>query len=164
MLFTGDGKGKTTAAAGQALRYIGAGVNVAFVQFLKDGSSSEVAELRRLGVLVVADRARPLPIEEGDALEREELELLHEGLARARAFGAGAVVLDELAYVAARVSREGAARIERELEAALAWADLVVTGRGAPGWLAARADLVTEMRAVKHYFDRGTQASRGREE
>jgi len=164
MVFTGTGKGKTTAAVGQAVRYRGAGKHVLFVQFLKDGTSAEVGGLRSLGIDVLVDRPRPLPIDLGDPdVIAEELALLERAVESARDGHYEAVVLDELAYVAGHASKEVGTRIAVALGEFRRTADVIVTGRDAPKWLVESADLVTECVERAHYFRAGIRARRGRE-
>ena len=165
-LYTGDGKGKTTAAAGLAVRALGQSWRVVFIQFLKGGESGELAGLRRLGASVER-LSRPfgfwqnLPPAERDALQAEHDRLI--GLARGllatapeRTLG----VLDELTYVVRHRLADGDL-IGRLVDAIrTARAEVVVTGRDA-GRLAEIADYVSDVTAVRHPFDRGAAARRG---
>ena len=165
-VYTGDGKGKTTAALGLALRAAGAGMKVLFVQFAKGQHTSELASLERLADLVDVRRfGRPgfvgrEPTEEDRALARAGL----SETTRAASSGEyGLVVLDEGA-VAAKL---GLFTTDELLEAigavqsAAPRTEIVVTGRGASRELVGRSDLVTEMKAVKHYYDGGERARVG---
>lgn len=166
-VYTGDGKGKTTAAFGLALRAAGHGQRVLVVQFLKSGALGEVAALAGHPLIEVEQYAggrrrracspeppSPLP-PAGDA---------RRGLARARAAVADGryalVVLDEV-DVAWSLGLLSEADLLALLEARRPEVEVVFTGRGAPAALLARADLVTEMRAVRHYFASGTPARAG---
>ena len=165
-LYTGDGKGKTTAAVGLAVRARGHGWRVLFVQFLKGGPSGEIDGLRRLGVEVL----RPADPHgfwwQLDSLERARLAAEHDGILRAvQARLAGAtppqlLVLDEFTYVyATPMANRALCRAVLDTAAARG-VETVVTGRD-PGDLAARADYLSEIRAVRHPFARGVSARPG---
>lgn len=160
-VFTGDGKGKTTAAVGQVVRYLGAGKKVLLCQFFKRGDSSEIAVLRKLGVIIFADTSAELPVDlNNSSVIQRQLSLLNE--AASRISSVDVAVLDEFNLLASSplVTREN---LESILDSMLSTADVIATGRNAPAWLAQKADLVTEMRNIKHYFDKGIPAERGRE-
>jgi cob(I)alamin adenosyltransferase len=159
---TGDGKGKTTAALGMALRAVGHGMRVAFVEFVKGGGAGEHAAAARLapeleilsagGGFVVGE---PRP---------EDLAAARAALGRVRGLlcggGRQVVVADEI------LTAVGLKLLERQdVESLLADrpsdVHLVLTGRGAWPSLVARADLVTEMRLVKHPYTSGVAAQPG---
>jgi cob(I)alamin adenosyltransferase len=160
---TGDGKGKTTAAFGTALRASGHGQKVAIVQFIKgDWNYGEVAalegcpniEMRRIGsgfTWLADDPAVPR------ALAREAWDLSRELAASDRY---DLLVLDELNYAAT----EGYVSVDEILdllETKPPRLSVIITGRGAPPELVAAADTVTEMRSVKHAFDDEVTAKKG---
>lgn len=163
-VYTGDGKGKTTAAVGLAVRAVGAGKSVAFVQFVKGGAwSSELAVLQDIGVRI----ERPAVDSTG---------LLGEGLTEgdrrsaSEAWEIAAQVLDSAEYdvvildeinVATAYGLVDEEALFAALDARFPMIEVVLTGRGASEALIERADLVTEMRAVKHPFDAGIPARRG---
>ncbi len=162
-VYTGDGKGKTTAAMGLALRALGWGWRVLVIQFLKKGHWGELRALERFG-----EQVRVVQVGAGGFVKPEtltkhrvsnalgvELALLAK---RSREFDM--VILDELNQAV----NLGVVPLEKALEIVDGWpedVELVITGRCAPEELVARADLVTEMREVKHYFKRGVKARRG---
>lgn len=167
-LYTGNGKGKTTAAVGLAVRSAGWGHTLLFAQFLKDASdpSGEVAVLSGLpGVTVVRGdvpvpsfaAATPSDRESVTASVRALAERLRPMLAQRRDL----VVLDELTVALALsclTETEGRALVRLARENAR---DVVVTGRDAPAWLVASADLVTEMHLVRHPYDSGHPGREG---
>jgi len=163
-VYTGDGKGKTTAAAGLAVRAAAAGLRVLIGQFLKPGDSGEMRALAAAFPGMIDVRGfgsgrfvRGTPSAEDVALARRGLEELREALASG---DYGLVVADEASgAVAAGLLSE--AELMGLLAARPAHVELVITGRDAPSALTAAADLVTEMRCVKHYFPSGTKARRG---
>lgn len=162
-LYTGDGKGKTTAALGLVLRALGQGLRPAFLQFMKaDPSWGEIVSLRRLGVPVIQCGVQHW-VHKGGATD-EDRAAAAAGLARARDIVLSGdydvVVLDELA-VALFFELLTIDDVLALIAVRPAGVELVITGRRAPEELIAAADLVTEMRPVKHYFDAGVAARRG---
>jgi len=169
-IYTGDGKGKTTAAFGLALRAAGQGNKVLIYQFLKPASLN-VGERFALELGAVRIRVESLDVEwdmkasakdeqktaEVRATIAEVLDRIGE-TAEKRFYDV--IILDEIVYCVS----EGLARLEdikRVIERKDAAVELVLTGRGASDELMELADLVTEMRKVKHPFDKGVQARRG---
>jgi len=184
-VYTGDGKGKTTAAIGLAVRALGAGKRVLFLQFMKAKSYSEHRILPDISPnLTLETVGKPFfIIKEGSMPEaelakwrekavifppgrppREYVELIERGMARARAATAGSeydlVVLDEL-VVALSFGLVAWDEVKALLEQKSEGVELVLTGRGAPPELIAMADLVTEMREIKHYYTQGVEARPG---
>ena len=165
IVLTGEGKGKTTSALGQAMRAVGQGLRVAFVQFVKARGAGEHEAAKRLapelqihvkGLGFVVPGQDPSP-EAHRAAAREALALVRACLCGGQC---EMVVADEI------LSAVGLGLLGREDVAALLDArppgvHLVLTGRGAWDDLVARADLVTEMRSVKHPHDTGVGAQPG---
>lgn len=163
LVHTGDGKGKSTAAMGVALRALARGWRVLVVQFVKSGDwrSGEQAMLERLG----ADwRA----IGDGFSWDSADLEasagLAREAWAAADAALAGGthdlVVLDEVTYPMTWGWIDTEA-VVAAIAARREGVHVVATGRDAPEPLVDAADTVTEMRNVKHAFEAGILAKRG---
>ena len=160
-VYTGDGKGKTTAAFGLALRARGQGLRVEIFQFLKKEASGEVKAARELGIGVyqygsgswLIDRA---PTEEEKRLAARGLE---EAAAAARN-GCQVVILDEVSH-AVNLGVLPFPALLGFIEELPAGVELVLTGRAMPEELIARADLVTEMKEVKHPYQKGIKARRG---
>ncbi len=164
-IYTGDGKGKTTAALGLALRAAGWGLPVQVIQFLKGRPTGELMSLARLQIPVrrnsrdygffsnLGPAERAAMTAEHNGHLRAALALLEEGQT-------GLLVLDEFigAYNLGAVDPTLA---ERLLRGAPYRAELALTGRGAPAWMLERADYVTEMTKQKHPFARGVTARRG---
>lgn len=164
-IYYGDGKGKTTAALGQAIRAHGNGRRVAFIYFDKGGDNyNERRVLEQLAIPYFSyGRDRRSPDGSFDfSLREEDITMARQSLAKLDEIGQqfDLIVLDE-ALNAIRLgmmtSTDLLAVIERKPERL----ELVITGRGLPDDLAARADLVTEMRLVKHYFERQIGAREG---
>ena len=165
LIFTGDGKGKTTAALGMALRAHGHGMPVAVIQFVKsDVKTGEFAVLSRLpgveifvtGLGFVPPKDDPLFAEHRRAAE-EGLRIASEAACSGRY---GLVILDEGCYAVARhlIAEEAVLRLLREAAPGVI---VVLTGRGATEGLIAAADTVSEIRCVKHGFDTGKKAQKG---
>ena len=165
LIFTGDGKGKTTAALGMALRAAGHGLPVAVVQFIKaDRTVGEVQALTRLpGVTIVQTGLGFLP-KPGDPTLTAHQAAAREGLDEARRIVAAGqarlVILDEICVAVARGLLDEA-DVLAVLRQARAGTCIVLTGRGATESLLAVADTVTEMRDVKHGLQRGIAAQAG---
>ncbi|HOV85608.1 MAG TPA: cob(I)yrinic acid a,c-diamide adenosyltransferase [Syntrophobacteraceae bacterium] len=164
VVFTGNGKGKTTAALGMALRAAGHGMRVLFLQFIKGSRSyGELHAVQKLDCIEI------LPLGTGFTWQKESLEedrqLARSGWEKAKeaiAGGAyGLIVLDELNYVLSYGLLPWEEVLE-VLEHRPPGLHVVVTGRNAPKALISLADLATEMVPLKHpYHDRGLKAQRG---
>jgi cob(I)alamin adenosyltransferase len=160
---TGEGKGKSTAAFGTAMRAVARGWKVAVVQFLKSGEWSVGEEKvgRQVGVDWWA-MGDGFTWDSKDLDETEAIARAAWGHAR-RLIESGSydlVVLDEITYPI----NWGWVPIEEVLEALRARPDkvnVILTGRDAPQELVELADTVTEMVKVKHAYDRGVMARRG---
>ena len=165
-IYTGNGKGKTTAAMGLALRALGAGLRVGIVQFAKPEGTSESKALAVFGDRVVS-RSRGLPgFVRGEPAE-EERQAAAAALEEARAMlvdpNLDLVVLDEICVVIhLRLLRCN--QVIEAIAARREGVEVVLTGRRAPQELLAIADLVTEMKEIKHYFDKGVGARVGIEQ
>lgn len=162
-VYTGDGKGKTTAALGLALRAVGGGLKVFVGQFVKGMEYSELKSLARLAPeLVVKQYGRERfvhnkPQEEDFCAAREG----YEEVKRVVASGSyDLVILDEanIAVYFQLLSVEDMLSLIAEKPDAV---ELVFTGRKADPRLIERADLVTEMKEIKHYYSKGITAREG---
>lgn len=161
-VYTGDGKGKTTAALGLSVRAACAGLRVFIGQFLKGTPVSELKlkEFFRNIEIVQYGTSQFVvgrPSEEQIKKAKEGLRDARERLISGRY---DVVVLDELcvAIYFGFFSRE---EIEDLLSVRPENVELVITGRYAPEWLIEKADLVTEMKEVKHYYRKGVRARKG---
>lgn len=166
-VYTGDGKGKTTAAVGLAVRAAGAGLRVFFGQFLKDGSSCEFRILAGLPKVVCRFfghgkflRGRPSP--QDRAMARAGLNACAQAIASGKY---DVVIMDEACTaVGAGVIKDGdlLAVIRPDPKTSdKPLPEVVVTGRRASSELRAAADLVTDLREAKHYFAAGVSARKG---
>jgi cob(I)alamin adenosyltransferase len=164
---TGDGKGKTTAALGTVLRAVGYGHRCLIVQFIKGSwQYGELKSIRRLepevefhrmgkGFVGIVDDN--LPRAEHEQAAREALEFAKQRLASGNY---ELVLLDEI-FVAITLGLISEQSVLKLMDARPAATTLILTGRGAPQSVIDRADTVTEMREVKHAFQRGILARKG---
>lgn len=202
-LYTGDGKGKTTAAVGQAVRAAGSGYRVIFCQFMKGGESGELEILKELPQVEIYRCEREFPFFNAMTdRDKEEITEIHNEIIRniIRRFdglnntgnismnGSGAaglmVVLDEITYPLnwglidvnlfkdlvgkVKVSyneKSGGSSEENCIsninEENLSRIELVLTGRDPDRFILENADYITEMKKLRHPFDRGIQARKG---
>ncbi|HNX60360.1 MAG TPA: cob(I)yrinic acid a,c-diamide adenosyltransferase [Spirochaetota bacterium] len=164
-LYTGNGKGKTTAALGLVLRACGASMKSYIAQFMKSGDFSEIKALERFGDLVHIEQNGP-----GEFYNMSTSDyIVHRGCAK-KGYDAAKtailsgeydmVVLDEIIGACAYnlVTYDELLVL---LEAKPESVELVLTGREAPTDLYEKCDLVTEMKEVKHYYNEGIKARKG---
>ncbi len=164
-LYHGDGKGKTSAAVGAAVRAAGAGFKVCFVQLNKDGSSSELKILRTLpGVKVISGKPTNLftwQMSETQLEEAKESNNAHfiAGMNCARE-GFEMVVFDELcsAYNLDLIDKDV---VTRELTARPPSVEIVLTGRDPARELIDLADYISEIRMVRHPYEKKIEARHG---
>lgn len=164
-VYTGDGKGKTTAALGLCLRAAGHGLRSMVIQFMKGNidygelaSALKLAPdltIRQMGRETFVDPVHPDP--EDVRLAQEALKLAHEVLSSGIY---DIVVLDEV-NVAVDFGLIDVSAVLSLLDERPARTEVILTGRKAHPLVVERADLVTEMRCIKHYYDRGVQARTG---
>jgi cob(I)alamin adenosyltransferase len=165
-IYTGDGKGKTTAALGLALRAAGSGMRVFFGQYFKSGKiiSSEEKALKKINNVTFKKYDIESPLFSPDVpLEEIKNKTLKAFADSVRAFSSGRyglVVLDELTYVAnLKLVKES--EVVKALKKKHKNTEVVITGRNASAGLIKAAGLVTEMKAIKHPFDKGLKARKG---
>jgi cob(I)alamin adenosyltransferase len=165
LIFTGDGKGKTTAALGMAFRASGHGMNVCIVQFIKaDASVGEVAAAAANPHIEIHQAGLGFVPPDDDPRFARHHQAAQEGLVKAAELIAGRrfklVILDEICLAVAQELIE-----ERQVVELLAQAPpemcVVLTGRGATPGLIILADTVTEMLAIKHGLAEGRTAQKG---
>ena len=160
-LYWGEGKGKTTAAMGLALRALGAGMKVTVVQFLKDGTSAELDGLRRLGARVLPGPPGMKFVFQMTDDERAKAQAAHDGLLReALSEPCDVLVLDE-ACAAWRLGMVDDLLLQKAVLGRPENTEVVVTGRDPAPWMKLKADYSTEMRCEKHPYDAGVAARRG---
>lgn len=167
-VYTGNGKGKTTAALGLCIRALGAGLSVYIGQFIKGMRYAEIATLEQLSALLGKDRLEVEQYGRGCFISRdpapEDFEAALRGLDRAleilRSGTRDLVVLDEI-NVAHSYGLVPESRMLELLDARPEGVELILTGRYAPDFLVQQADLVTEMKEIRHYYQKGLQARDG---
>ena len=163
-VYTGDGKGKTTAALGLALRATGHGLTTYIGQFLKGRSYGELEGAKRLAPEVTLEQYGLTGWLRAGHITPEQRDAAREGLAKGRrALHSGKydiVVLDEV-NVALHFGVLTEEEILELIESKPSQVELVLTGRRAPQAIIDRADLVTEMTEVRHPYDRGIPARSG---
>lgn len=162
-LYTGDGKGKTTAALGAALRAAGHGKRVVMIQFmkgrlygeLKAAKSVEGFTIEQYGRDEFVDPKNPAPVDRDLAAQgwRRAEELVREG-------GADMLILDEINVAVAfgLIELQRVLSFMREKPGHL---ELILTGRYAPAEMIELADTVTEMREIRHHYKGGVPARKG---
>ncbi|MBN2051167.1 MAG: cob(I)yrinic acid a,c-diamide adenosyltransferase [Spirochaetales bacterium] len=161
--YTGDGKGKTTAALGLALRAVGRGMKVFIGQFAKGMAYGEHEALSRFSESITLRQFGRRCFIHGKP-EEEDIRMAREGWEEVKAVVAGGsydlVILDE-AGIAIYYNLVTEAEFAEFLDAKPEGVELVLTGRKIPETLFDKADLVTEMREIKHYYTRGVEARLG---
>ena len=163
-IYCGDGKGKTTAGLGLILRHVGAGGSAVLAQFLKSSPTGELAALERLGVPILRNDLPhgffPSMTDETKArVLAQHNRTLAEAARLARTNACTLLVLDELcaAYNLGLIDRAAALDLLDDHGAA----ELVLTGRDPAPELLERADYITEMKLVRHPYERGVKARKG---
>lgn len=163
-VYTGDGKGKTTAALGQALRAVGHGRKVIVIQFMKGQINyGELKAAENIPGLKIEQYGLPTFVERGNP-SKEDKELARKGIERAKEVIRGAkydiVILDEI-NVAVEYGLVGLSELLGLIKAKPPGLELVLTGRYAAKEIIELADLVTEMKEIKHHYQKGIQAREG---
>ena len=165
-IYTGDGKGKTTASAGLTVRALGAGMRVFFAQFIKNGSSSEILFLKQHGgekfTYFTRGSGRFIigePAPEECRRAAETLEALKQAL---ESDSYDVVVADEiLGSLQARLFTPEDLKSLLDTADAHPETELILTGRNAPDFTVQRAGLVSEVKCVKHYYTLGRPPKKG---
>lgn len=163
-IYTGNGKGKTTASVGQAIRGAGAGMRVFFFQFMKNGSSSEISMLKKLGITVMyCHECNKFTFQ----MNEEEISIIK--ISHNRMLGKAIniiesglydmVVLDEFlgTYNANLFDRE----LAKKVISVVSDTEIILTGRNAPSVFMDKADYITVMQKEKHPYDNGAGARKG---
>lgn len=164
-LYTGHGKGKTTAALGLALRAAGSGLKSVVIQFMKGQHYGEIDSVRRLGGLIIIEQyGSPEFCKIDYEPLTEHFELAKKGIQRAREVildkNFSIIILDEIvsAFLFKLIKLSD---IQEILEMKPGDKELILTGRGAPKELIEMCDLVTEMKEIRHYYNKGIEARQG---
>ncbi|MCK4394599.1 cob(I)yrinic acid a,c-diamide adenosyltransferase [Candidatus Bipolaricaulota bacterium] len=166
-VYTGNGKGKTTAAIGAGIRAVGQGLRVHMVQFLKGGDNfppyGEVRAIEQIPRFTL-EQFGPSHFVKPGAISDEDREIVKRGLKRSGEVLASGnydlVILDEI-NVVLHLGMAALQEVLDLLDRKATQTEVILTGRGAPEALLERADLVSRIDAVKHPFDRGIKARPG---
>lgn len=160
-LYHGDGKGKTTAAMGLAVRALGCGRRVVIVQFLKGGTTGELEPLQTLGATFYRGKAGQKFVFQMNEEEKAATRSLQtENLRRALAEPADLLILDEAcaAWNLNMVDRE---LLQNAVLHKPAEQELAMTGRDPASWMLDAADYITEMCCRRHPYEKGIPARKG---
>lgn len=164
-IYTGNGKGKTTAALGQALRAAGAGLKTYIAQFMKEYPYSELNSLKLLSEFITIEQfcgddfvyKRKLP-------DEAEIKKAAEGLSRVKNIMMNndydIIILDE-ALVSVYFKLLTVEQLINFINSKPSNVELILTGRYCPEVLIDMADLVTEMKEIKHYYTKGITSRKG---
>ncbi|HHD15415.1 MAG TPA: cob(I)yrinic acid a,c-diamide adenosyltransferase [Euryarchaeota archaeon] len=162
-VYTGNGKGKTTSSIGLGLRAAGSGLRVHMIQFMKGRRYSELDALEHVPGFTVEQHGRDEFVSK-EKPEKIDVELAGKGLSRARKVVLSGeydlVILDEVnvAVDFGLITEESVLELIRSKPAHV---ELVLTGRYATEGIIEAADLVTEMREIKHFYNSGVEARKG---
>ncbi|HSW36553.1 MAG TPA: cob(I)yrinic acid a,c-diamide adenosyltransferase [Candidatus Limnocylindrales bacterium] len=163
MVFTGDGKGKTTAAVGQAVRALGHGYRVYMIHFMKGRDYGEFLSTTQMPNLTIVKSGRDSFVSR-EKPDPVDIELARDGFARAgKAVMSGEydmVVLDEI-NVAVDYGLIPEKDLLKMLDKKPAGVTVILTGRGASPQLAKKADMVSEILAIKHHYEQGIESCKG---
>ena len=160
-IYYGDGKGKTTAAMGLALRALGSGKKVVVLQFLKGGQSGEIPLLEQLGAKIYRGKAgQKFLFQMNEAEKAATRDLQNRNLAAAMTEDADLLVLDE-AGSAWELDMVDKALLQKAVLARPAAQECVLTAHAAPRWMLDAADYVTEMKCCRHPYQKGIAARKG---
>jgi len=161
-VYTGDGKGKTTAALGLALRAAGAGLKIYIGQFVKGKHYSELNALKKIKNIKLEQFGRTCFVRKTPS--KEDVESAKNGLEKIKKIIAqkiyDVVILDEV-NIALKFKLLELKDIVSLIKKTPEKMELVLTGRNAPNAILKIADLVSEIKEKKHYYKKGIKARRG---
>lgn len=164
-IYCGEGKGKTTASVGLTVRAAGAGKKILFTQFFKNGISSEIKSLKKLEQVETNTCTthygffKNMSAEDRERAQSDYTKLLEDTLNQA-GHGVQLLVLDEV-ISACNSGMVQESRLIDFLQHKPTELEVVLTGRNPSGDLLEIADYITEMRKIKHPYDRGVKARKG---
>ena len=162
-VYTGDGKGKTTAAIGLSVRAAGAGLKVFIAQFIKAGDYSEIKALKKFSDHITIRQfgqgrfIRGKPADEDITAAQKGLDAVKSAVLS----GEYDVVVIEEGNVAVTCGLLSVRDLLDIIAIKPERVEIVITGRGAEPSVIEKADLVTEMKEIKHYYQKGVQARVG---
>lgn len=164
-IYTGNGKGKTTAALGQALRAAGSGLKTYIVSFMKDFPYGELRSIQQVSQWIRLEQygndgfvlKKELPSERDLEIAKKALQKTQEAMLNGEY---DIVIMDEVCvaiYFGLFKKEDVLSMLEQKPESV----ELILTGRYCPEELIEKADIVTEMVEIKHYYQKGISARRG---
>ena len=164
-VYTGNGKGKTTAAIGQAVRAAGYGLKTYFVMFMKEFPYNEIKSLEKLkdSITIVQVGKDDFVYKKTPPSAEEKLKIKETLSAAKTKMLSGEydlIVLDEI-FVSIFFGLIGKQDVLSFIDTKPANVELIMTGRYCPQEIIYRVDLVTEMKEVKHYYEKGILARKG---
>ena len=163
-IYTGNGKGKTTAALGLITRAVGSNFKIFLCQFLKGRDYGELYTLKKFETVTHERYGRGVFIRNKEYVTNEDKKLMREGyesLKKALLSGKYDIVIADEILGTLRYDLISIEEIKFLIENKPETTEFVLTGRNAPDELIEMADLVTEMKEVKHYFQKGVMARKG---
>ncbi len=165
-LYCGDGKGKTTCALGLALRAAGAGLKVIIIQFLKGSDTSELYILKNIPNICIMRNDKDFGfVKSMTPVQLEQIKFMHnnnlnEALNCVDSGECDLLILDELTYVY-DMKLIDIEKINQLIKNKPENLELVITGRNPNNIFIDNADYITEMKAIRHPFDKGIHARKG---
>jgi len=162
-VYTGDGKGKTTAALGLALRAVGAGLKVYIAQFVKGMKYSELESVGKMSEYISIKQYGRDCFIYGEP-KKEDIDIARDGLREVREImnsGKYQVIILDEANIATYYNLFSVEDLLDFIKAKPENVELIITGRNADPRVIEAADLVTEMKEIKHYYMKGVQAREG---
>lgn len=165
-LYYGEGKGKTTAAVGLAVRAAGAGKRVLFAQFMKGGKTGELAILRSISNITVLRSEKAFPFYRKMTEEdKAEQTLVHNRMlknifSRLQKEECDVIVLDEITYPY-KWKLIDCGKVRELLATVQGRAEIICTGRNPDAFFLGQADYITEMKCIRHPYEKGIEAREG---
>jgi cob(I)alamin adenosyltransferase len=164
-IYTGDGKGKTTAALGQALRAAGSGLKSFIVQFMKNCPYGEIYSLSFLSDWITIEQygndkfvlERKMPADNDIMVAQQALQQARKAMVSGKY---DIIILDEIC-IALYYNLLSLKEVFHLLSDKPKHVEIILTGRYCPQELLEKADLVTEMKEIRHYYQRGVSARKG---
>ena len=163
-IYTGNGKGKTTAALGLITRAVGHNFKIFLCQFLKSRDYGELHTLQKFETVTYERYGRGVFIKSKEFVTYEDKKLMREGyesLKNALLSGKFDIVIADEILGTLRYDLISVDEIKFLIKNKPETTELILTGRNAPDELIEMADLVTEMKEIKHYFQKGIMARKG---
>jgi len=163
-VYTGKGKGKTTASLGLALRAVGAGKKVLLIQFLKEGQSSEIKAIKKYLPNFEVKNFGQKGFLSKEKLKKKDFNLAQQGFNFAQKAiqnkAYDLIILDEI-NVIVDLGLLKSEELMKLIKLNSPKIELILTGRSAPKKIIQAADLVSQIKEIKHYFKKGLKARKG---